>query len=130
MLSLTPSTRFWGLPCGIPRFWRLRVAKDFPKPEYYIGQTVMHCCQLRDKQFRVYVDVLGIASTGIGWQYMVNLPESHPWFKPDDHEYEWVDSKELKLPFDSFPSEKLVESVGEQQEILNIENSLCQLEFA
>jgi hypothetical protein len=118
MLSLTPSTRFWGLPCGIPRFWRLRVAKDFPKPEYYIGQTVMYCCQLRDKQFCVYVDVLGIASTGTGWQYMVNLPESHPWFEVDDREIEWVDSKELKLPFDSVTSEKLIESVGAQQENL------------
>jgi hypothetical protein len=116
MLQL--STRFWGLPCGIPRFWRLRVAKDFTKPEYYFGQTVMHCCQLIDKQVFVYVDVLGIAYTGIDWQYMVNLPTAHPWFKPGDRETEWVDSKELKLPFDSFPSVKLIESVGEQQEIL------------
>lgn len=115
---LQPSTRFWGLPCGIPRFWRLRVAKDFPKPEYYIGQTVMHCCELQNRQVRVYVDVLGISWTGMGWQYLVELPESHPYFKPDDYETEWVDSKELKLPFDSFPSEKIIESVGEQQEIL------------
>ena len=116
MLQL--NTRFWGLPCGIPRFWRLRVAKDFTKPEYYIGQTVMHCYQLRDKQFRVYVDVLGIAWTGMDWQYLINLPKSHPLFKRDDRECEWVNSKELKLPFDSVTSEKLIESVGAQQEIL------------
>jgi hypothetical protein len=118
MLSLTPSTRFWGLPCGIPRYWRLRVAKDFIKPEYYIGQTVMHCCQLKDKQFCVCVDVLGVAWTGMDWQYMVDLPVSHPYFKADDYETEWVDSKDLRLPFDSFPSEKPIESVGEQQEKL------------
>jgi hypothetical protein len=116
MLQL--STRFWGLPCGIPRFWRLRVAKDFTKPEYYIGQTVMHCCQLIDKQVRVYVDVRGIAYTGMDWQYMVELPASHPWFKQFDNQTEWIDSKDLRLPFDSFTSEKLIESVGEQQEKL------------
>lgn len=116
---LSPSTRFWGLPCGIPRFWRLRVAKDFSKPEYYIGQTVMHCCQLQDKQFCVYVDVMGISWTGMDWQYLVELPESHPYFKPDDYESEWVDSKDLRLPFDSFPSEKIT-----------IYDSLCVVNFA
>jgi hypothetical protein len=115
---LQPSTRFWGLPCGVPRFWRLRVAKDFIKPEYYLGQTVMHCCQLKEKQVFVYVDVLGISWTGMDWQYMVDLPTRHPWFKPDDHECEWIDSKDLKLPFDSFTLEKPIESVGEQQEKL------------
>lgn len=24
------------------KFWRLRVSKEFDKPEYYIGQTVLH----------------------------------------------------------------------------------------
>jgi hypothetical protein len=115
---LQPSTRFWGLPCGIPRFWRLRVAKDFPKPEYHIGQTVMHCCVLQDKQVCVYVDVLGISWTGMDWQYLIDLPTSHPYFKPDDYETEWVDSKELKLPFDSVTSVKLIESVRAQQENL------------
>lgn len=115
---LQPSTRFWGLPCGIPRFWRLWVAKDFTKPEYYIGQTVMHCCQLQNKQFCVYVDVLGIAWTGMDWQYLIDLPKSHPLFKADDCESDWVDSKELRLPFDSFSLEKTIESVGAQQEKL------------
>lgn len=127
---LQPSTRFWGLPCGIPRFWRLRVAKDFSKPEYYIGQTVMHCCELQDRRVCVYVDVLGISWTEMDWQYMVKLPASHPWFELDERQYEWVDSKELKLPFGSVTSEKLIESVGAQQEILTIENSLCKVEVA
>jgi hypothetical protein len=64
------------------------------------------------------------------WQYMVDLPVSHPYFKADDYETEWVDSKDLRLPFDSITSEKLIESVGEQQEILTIENHLCKFEFA
>jgi hypothetical protein len=78
----------------------------------------MHCCQFQDKQVRVYVDVLGVAWTGMDWQYMVDLPVSHPWFKADNYETEWVDSKDLRLPFDSFTLEKPIESVGEQQEKL------------
>ena len=46
------NTPFWGLPCGTPRYWRLRVEKDFVKPKYYIGQTVVHQFKIFQKQFR------------------------------------------------------------------------------
>lgn len=95
---LSPSTPFWGLPCGVPRFWRLRVAKDFTKPEYYIGQTVILQATIVQKEVRAYVEVLGISWTGMGWEYLVELPENHPWFTPDDVEWVWVGSRELSLP--------------------------------
>ena len=92
------NTPFWGLPCGVPRFWRLRISKDFTKPKYYIGQTVVHWAQVKETEVFAHVDVLGISWTGIDWQYLVNLPENHPWFRAKDEEWIWADSCELKLP--------------------------------
>lgn len=126
---LAPSTPLWGLPCGIPRFWRLRVAKDFPKPEYYIGQTVLHRTKLRDREIFTHVDVLGVAWSGCGWQYLVEFPSKHPYLDEPDTDSQWVDNNELGSVFTSSDflmesvreqKEKLIESVGAQLKLLNI----------
>jgi hypothetical protein len=109
------NTPFWGLPCGVPRFWRLRIARDFSKPKYYIGQTVLHRAVVVNREVFAHVDVLGISWTGHDWQYLVNFPSNHPWWRPDE-DMQWVDSKELSTVFTSV---KLIESVGAQKAILN-----------
>lgn len=88
---LSPSTRFWGLPCNVPRFWRLRVAKDFTKPKYHIGQTVIY------QEF--LVDVTGIAWMFDDWEYLIE-PSVYPQrVKAKERAWEeWVKSRELKLP--------------------------------
>lgn len=95
---LAPTMPFWGLPCGVPRFWRLRVARDFSKPKYYIGQTVVHVVKRPNIEYRIHVDVLGLAWSGSDWQYMIEMPEYHPFFKPDQSDWDWVDDNELILP--------------------------------
>ncbi|OUL36571.1 hypothetical protein BV372_06865 [Nostoc sp. T09] len=94
---LSPTTPFWGLPCNVPRYWRLRVAKDFKKPEYYLGQTVIHMVEVPRKG-EFLVDVIGLSWTGQAWQYEIQLPDCHPWFKKFDQAVEWALAKELKLP--------------------------------
>lgn len=79
-----------------PQFWRLRIAKEFDKPEYFIGQTVLHRIKVRQGEILYPVDVIGIFWTGMDWQYAVSLPEEHPWFEVDDREVEWVDDHELE----------------------------------
>lgn len=95
---LSPSTPFWGLPCGVPRFWRLRIAKEFDKPKYYIGQTVVHVVNRLGINGRFYVDVLGLVWNGQDWQYCILIPEDHPDFKSNQSDWDWVDDKELTLP--------------------------------
>lgn len=94
---LSPSMPFWGLPCGAPRFWRVRVAKDFSKPKYYIGQLVAHNITV-PRVSTEFVTVIGFAWSGIDWQWLIDVEESHPWFKPYEMEFHWVDEKELTLP--------------------------------
>ena len=78
------------------QFWRLRVSKEFSKPEYYIGQTVLHKTKVKQGEILYPVTVLGLSWTGLDWQYRVSLPEDHPWFEVDDNESEWVDDHELE----------------------------------
>lgn len=92
------NTPFWGLPCGVPRFWRLRIAKDFKKPKYYIGQTVLHRTEIRGKEITSHVDVLGIFWTTHDWQYLVNLPENHPLSEDGEEQWVWADDSEITLP--------------------------------
>jgi hypothetical protein len=79
-----------------PQFWRLRITKEFDKPEYFIGQTVLHRIKVRQGEILHPVEVIGIFWTGIDWQYGVSLPEEHPWFEVDDREVEWVDDHEVE----------------------------------
>lgn len=95
---ISPSTPFWGLPCGIARYWRLRVAKDFSRPKYYIGQTVIHEVNRVNAKGRFFVDVLGLVWNGKEWQYCVCIPDDHPDFKINDSDWDWVEDKELTLP--------------------------------
>ncbi|MEH1786455.1 MAG: hypothetical protein V7L23_12925 [Nostoc sp.] len=78
------------------KFWRLRVSKEFSKPEYYIGQTVLHKTKVKQGEILYPVTVLGLFWTGMDWEYIVALPEDHPWFEIDDRELEWVDDWELE----------------------------------
>ena len=73
-----------------PQFWRLRITKEFDKPEYYIGQTVLHRIRVRQGEILHPVTVLGLRWTGIDWEYFVELPENHPWFEAEDREVEWL----------------------------------------
>lgn len=109
------NTPFWGLPCGVPRFWRLRIAKNFSKPDYYIGQTVLHRAKIFEREVFAHVDVLGISWTGCDWQYLVGFPSNHPWCWGPNEDIQWVDSHELSPVFTSV---NLIERVGEQKQKL------------
>ena len=78
------------------KFWYLQIIKTYDKPEYYIGQTVLHRIKVRQGEILHPVEVIGISWTGMDWQYSVSLPENHPWFEVDDNEREWVDDQELE----------------------------------
>lgn len=73
-----------------PQFWRLRITKEFHKPEYFIGQRVLHRMKVRQGEILYPVRVLGLTWTGIDWEYFVELPKYHPWFKAEDREVEWL----------------------------------------
>ncbi|MEH2399668.1 hypothetical protein [Nostoc sp.] len=93
---LAPDAPTLGIFQQASKFWRLRVSKEFDKPEYYIGQTVLHKIKVRQGEILYPVTVLGLSWTGMDWQYQVSLPEDHPWFQVDDNELEWVDDRELE----------------------------------
>ncbi|ODG97886.1 hypothetical protein A4S05_11550 [Nostoc sp. KVJ20] len=78
------------------KFWRLRITKEFDKPEYFIGQTVLHKTKVKQGEILYPVMVVGLSWTGMDWQYRVSLPEDHPWFEVGDNESEWVDDGELE----------------------------------
>ncbi|MHC5765736.1 MAG: hypothetical protein ACYTXI_08935 [Nostoc sp.] len=73
------------------KFWRLQISKEFDKPEYYIGQTVLHKMKVRQGEILHPVTVIGLRWSGFDWMYAVELPEDHPQFHPENHgwdEYE------------------------------------------
>lgn len=78
------------------KFWHLPISKDFDKPEYYIGQTVLHRIEVRQGEILHPVQVIGIAWTGGYWQYEVSLSKDHPWFEVRETEAEWLDENELE----------------------------------
>lgn len=71
-----------------PQFWRLRISKTFDKPEYYIGQTVLHRIRVRQGEILHPVTVVGIRWSGADWAYAVEFPEDHPQFEPEDHAWD------------------------------------------
>jgi hypothetical protein len=83
-------------PTGTTSPLRLRITKEFDKPEFFIGQTVLHKTKVKQGEILYPVTVVGLSWTGMDWQYSVSLPEDHLWFKADDNEREWVDDQELE----------------------------------
>lgn len=79
-----------------PRFWHLRISRDFDKPKYFIGQTVLHKIQVRQGEILHPVELIGISWTGIDWQYSAKLPDDHPWFRFEDNEVEWLDEHQIE----------------------------------
>lgn len=77
-------------------FWHLRIIKTYGKPEYFIGQTVLHRIEVRQGEILHPVEVIGISWTGNDWQYDVSFPKDHPWFEVGEHEAEWVDVDEIE----------------------------------
>ena len=78
------------------KFWRLRITKKFDKPEYYIGQTVLHKIKVRQGEILHPVTVIGLYWTNIDWMYFIQLPEDHPQFKTEDHEWDEVEDHQLE----------------------------------
>ncbi|HEY9708309.1 MAG TPA: hypothetical protein V6D48_08900 [Oculatellaceae cyanobacterium] len=78
------------------KFWHLRVSKTFDKPEYYIGQTVLHKIKVRQGEILHPVTIIGLYWTGIDWCYFIQLPQDHPQFKPEDHQWDEADSHQLE----------------------------------
>ncbi|WP_375449144.1 hypothetical protein [uncultured Nostoc sp.] len=74
-----------------PQFWRLRITREFDKPEYFLGQTVLHKIKVRQGEILHPVTVLGLRWSGVDWNYFVELPENHPWFEVENREFEWLD---------------------------------------
>jgi hypothetical protein len=85
-----------GISGQASQFWRLRISKNYDKPEYYIGQTVLHKIKVKQGEIMYPVTVVGLSWTGMDWQYSVSLAKDHPWFETDDNEREWVDDRELE----------------------------------
>ncbi|MEH1903089.1 MAG: hypothetical protein V7L04_17165 [Nostoc sp.] len=83
MLSRVPPDL--GVFSQASKFWRLRISKEFAKPEYYIGQTVLHKIKVRQGEILHPVTVIGLRWSGFDWMYAVELPEDHPQFEPEDH---------------------------------------------
>ncbi|WP_138506716.1 hypothetical protein [Nostoc sp. PA-18-2419] len=79
------------------KFWHLRISKTFSKPEYYIGQTVLHKMKVKQGEILHPVEVIGICWTGRDWQYAVELPEDHPWYQVNNYETEWFDNFQVEL---------------------------------
>lgn len=77
-----------GIYDRVPQFWRLRVSRVFDKPEYYIGQTVLHRIKVRQGEILHPVEVIGLKWTDIDWEYAVKLPKDHPQFELEDHEWD------------------------------------------
>lgn len=77
-------------------FWHLRVTKTFNKPEYFIGQTVLHKMKVKQGEILHPVIVFGLRWTGAGWEYAVQLPEDHPQFRPEDHEWDELDMWQIE----------------------------------
>ena len=77
-------------------FWQLPVTKEFDQPEYYIGQTVFHLMKVEQGEILHPVTVHGVAWTGVDWEYLVELPPSHPRFKKEDREWDWLGDYELE----------------------------------
>jgi hypothetical protein len=80
-----------GISGQASQFWRLRISKNYDKPEYYIGQTVMHKMKVRQGEILHPVTVIGVRWNGIDWSYAVLLPEDHPQFDPEDHGWDELD---------------------------------------
>ncbi|MTJ11840.1 hypothetical protein FJR11_04360 [Anabaena sp. UHCC 0187] len=77
------------------QFWRLRVTKEFTKPKYYIGQTVLHRIKRKNGEILHPVYISGLRWDGIGWAYAIDLPEDHPYWIFEDGE--WQESEEENL---------------------------------
>jgi hypothetical protein len=68
------------------KFWHLRISKVFTKPEYYIGQSVLHKMKVKQGEILHPVTVIGLWWSGNSWTYFIQLPEDHPQFDPDEHQ--------------------------------------------
>lgn len=77
------------------RYWHLRISKIYDKPGYYIGQTVLHKMKVRQGEILHPVEVIGLRWTGIDWEYAVELPENHPQFELENHE--WAELAEWQI---------------------------------
>jgi hypothetical protein len=85
------------LASKVPRFWHLRIDReDFSKPEYYIGQTVFHKMKVKHGEILHPVTVIGLWWSGWDWTYCIQLPEDHPEFVYEDHEWHEVEAHQLE----------------------------------
>lgn len=87
-----------GLCCNTNalKFWYLRISKTFDKPEYYIGQTVLHRIRVRQGEILHPVTVVGIRWSGADWAYAVEFPEDHPQFEPEDRAWDELECHQLE----------------------------------
>jgi hypothetical protein len=88
MLAL--DTPVLGISRQASQFWRLRISKNYDKPEYYIGQTVLHKMKVRQGEILHPVTVIGLFWSGLDWEYAVQLPEDHPQFELENHEWDFL----------------------------------------
>lgn len=76
--------------------WVLPVTKNFSQPEYYPGQTVWHCMKVSLGEILHPVLIIGLWWTGLDWEYVVELPRSHPNFKLEVGEVVYLEKWELE----------------------------------
>lgn len=78
------------------KFWHLRISKTFDKPEYYIGQTVLHRIKVRQGEILHPVIVIGLWWNANSWVYFIELPEDHPLFDPSEHQISEAEDWQLE----------------------------------
>lgn len=85
------------LPRYDQQFYKLPVSQEFDKPEYGIGEVVWNVIDLSDDgQILHPVTITGLSWTGVDWEYLALLPESHPQFETEDHECVWMPRWQLE----------------------------------
>lgn len=77
-------------------FWHQPVSKEFSQPQYFIGELALHVMRVPKGYVLHLVKVVGAYWTGIDWQYAIELPTDHPYYKKLDGEFEWVDEVYLE----------------------------------
>jgi hypothetical protein len=78
------------------KFWHLKITKNFDKPEYYIGQAVLHRMKVKQGEILHPVTIIGMYWTGFDWSYFIQLPSDHPHFEEENHGWDEVDNHQLE----------------------------------
>ncbi len=89
MLSLNPFSEL--RRTNFDDFFSMPIATDFSKPEYYIGQYVLHKVKVPTGEILYPVRIIGVFWTGENWEYSIELPCYHRFYVYEDKEIDWTE---------------------------------------